>query len=158
MKKKLVRVSQYIKIRSIKTVGLALFSSLILAPSLYAQISLDVQDQSIRHILKEIEKAGEYKFFYNSDLSNLDHKTSISVQDKNIDEVMSLLLANTEISYKKEANNSCITVKSSSSPQAPRKTRKITGTVVDPDGLPIIGANVIERVQQTVPLRVCGKI
>lgn len=70
MKKKLVRVSQYIKIRSIKTVGLALFSSLILAPSLYAQISLDVQDQSIRHILKEIEKAGEYKFFYNSDLSN----------------------------------------------------------------------------------------
>ena len=55
MKKKLVRVSQYIKIRSIKTVGLALFSSLILAPSLYAQISLDVQDQSIRHILKEIE-------------------------------------------------------------------------------------------------------
>ncbi len=58
MKKKLVRVSQYIKIRSIKTVGLALFSSLILAPSLYAQISLDVQDQSIRHILKEIEKAG----------------------------------------------------------------------------------------------------
>ena len=69
MKKKLVRVSQYIKIRSIKTVGLALFSSLILAPSLYAQISLDVQDQSIRHILKEIEKAGEYKFFYNSDLS-----------------------------------------------------------------------------------------
>ena len=56
MKKKLVRVSQYIKIRSIKTVGLALFSSLILAPSLYAQISLDVQDQSIRHILKEIEK------------------------------------------------------------------------------------------------------
>lgn len=71
MKKKLVRVSQYIKIRSIKTVGLALFSSLILAPSLYAQISLDVQDQSIRHILKEIEKAGEYKFFYNSDLSNL---------------------------------------------------------------------------------------
>ena len=74
MKKKLVRVSQYIKIRSIKTVGLALFSSLILAPSLYAQISLDVQDQSIRHILKEIEKAGEYKFFYNSDLSNLDQK------------------------------------------------------------------------------------
>ena len=68
MKKKLVRVSQYIKIRSIKTVGLALFSSLILAPSLYAQISLDVQDQSIRHILKEIEKAGEYKFFYNSDI------------------------------------------------------------------------------------------
>ncbi len=146
MKKKLVRVSQYIKIRSIKTVGLALFSSLILAPSLYAQISLDVQDQSIRHILKEIEKAGEYKFFYNSDLSNLDHKTSISVQDKNIDEVMSLLLANTEISYKKEANNMIVlTVKSSSSSQAPRKTRKITGTVVDPDGLPIIGANVIEQ-------------
>ena len=82
MKKKLVRVSQYIKIRSIKTVGLALFSSLILAPSLYAQISLDVQDQSIRHILKEIEKAGEYRFFYNSDLSNLDRKTSISVQEK----------------------------------------------------------------------------
>ena len=84
-----------------------------MAPSLYAQISLDVQDQSIRHILKEIEKAGEYKFFYNSDLSNLDHKTSISVQDKNIDEVMSLLLANTEISYKKEANNMIVlTVKS----------------------------------------------
>ena len=38
-----------------------------------------------------------------------------------------------------------LTVKSSSSPQAPRKTRKITGTVVDPDGLPIIGANVIEQ-------------
>ena len=93
MKKKLVRVSQYIKIRSIKTVGLALFSSLILAPSLCAQISLDVQRPIHRHILKEIEKAGSIKFFYNSD-RNLDlPKRQYPYRSKNIDEVLSLFIS-----------------------------------------------------------------
>lgn len=124
--------------------GLFLLCSFILAPALYAQISLNIHNQSIRQALKQIGQSGEYKFFYNNDLNELDRPVSLSVENKTIDEVMSLLLAGTEITYKKEENNLIVlTLKTGKS--TPQQNKKVTGTVTDHTGEPVIGANVIEK-------------
>ena len=84
MKKVFVRTMQCLKKRQIKLINLlALF--LLLAPSLYAQITIDVKSQPIRQILRNIEKTSDYKFFYNNDLLDLDKTISFSVTNATID-------------------------------------------------------------------------
>lgn len=134
-------------IRKITFVSLLIFvSSTIMA----AQISLEIQNQSIRHILKAIEKNSDYRFFYNDDLKILDSTTSISAQQMEIGAVLDKLLANTGITYVKGSNNLIVltikdnSTKASSKDQVNNKV-KVTGVVKSADGEPIIGANVIEK-------------
>lgn len=144
MKLILVRIRQHVKKRQIRAAALFLLGSFILAPALYAQLSLTVHNQSIRQALKQIGQTSEYKFFYNNDLSELDRRTSVSVENRSIDEVMALLLAGTELTYKKEENNLIVlTLKTGKS--ATQQNKKVTGTVTDSAGEPVIGANVIEK-------------
>lgn len=125
--------------RSIKLILLIL----ILAPSLFAQITIHVKNQSIRQALKEIERLSNYKFFYNNDLSSLDKVISFSAKDENIDSVMSKLLAGSDITYKADDNNLIVLTLKAASPKQTSNDRKIKGSVVDESGLPVIGANIV---------------
>lgn len=125
--------------RSIKLILLVL----ILAPSLFAQITINVKNQSIRQALKEIERLSNYKFFYNNDLSSLDKVISFSAKDENIDSVMSKLLAGSDITYKADDNNLIVLTLKAASPKQTSNDRKIKGSVVDESGLPVIGANIV---------------
>ncbi|MDR1200721.1 MAG: SusC/RagA family TonB-linked outer membrane protein [Tannerellaceae bacterium] len=120
---------------------------LLISPTLFAQITVNVKNQPIRQILSVIERSSDYKFFYNDDLSSLDKKSSLVVENATIDEALNKLLVNTEISYKKE-NESLIvlTLKSAIAKQVPETNqKKITGIVLDESGEPIVGANIIVK-------------
>ncbi|MDR0748289.1 MAG: TonB-dependent receptor [Tannerellaceae bacterium] len=120
---------------------------LLISPTLFAQITVNVKNQPIRQILSVIERSSDYKFFYNDDLSSLEQKSSLVVENATIDEALNELLVNTEISYKKE-NESLIvlTLKSTIAKQAPdTNQKKITGIVLDEFGEPIVGANIIVK-------------
>lgn len=125
--------------RSIKLILLIL----ILTPSLFAQITIHVKNQSIRQTLKEIERLSNYKFFYNNDLSSLDKAVSFSAKDESIDSVMSKLLAGSDITYKEDNNNLIVLTLKAASPKQTSNDRKIKGSVVDESGLPVIGANIV---------------
>ena len=125
--------------RSIKLILLIL----MLTPSLFAQITIHVKNQSIRQTLKEIERLSNYKFFYNNDLSSLDKAVSFSAKDESIDSVMSKLLAGSDITYKEDNNNLIVLTLKAASPKQTSNDRKIKGSVVDESGLPVIGANIV---------------
>ncbi|WP_455638641.1 TonB-dependent receptor [Parabacteroides sp.] len=117
---------------------------LLLSPSLFAQITINVKNQSIRQTLKEIERLGNYQFFYNNDLSSLDKKVSLSVKDESIESVMDKLLADTDISYKQDENNLIVlTLKATAAGQQTGDNVKIKGSVFDDNGDPVIGANIV---------------
>ena len=111
--------------------------------NLSAQITLDVKNKTLKEILKVIETKSEYRFFYNEGLKGLDKITSLQVNNASIDKTMSLLLTNTEISYKLGKNNLVVLVSKLNTSQ--KDTKTITGTVTDKNGDPIIGASVIEK-------------
>ncbi|MDR1161252.1 MAG: TonB-dependent receptor [Tannerellaceae bacterium] len=120
---------------------------LLISPTLFAQITVNVKNQPIRQILRVIERSSDYKFFYNDDLSSLDQKSSLTVENVTIDEALNNLLVNTDISYKKE-NESLIvlTLKSAIAKQASgADLKKITGIVLDESGEPVAGANIIVK-------------
>lgn len=116
---------------------------LLITPSLTAQISITVKKQSIRQTLKEIERLGNYQFFYNNDLAILDQTVSFTANDEPIATVMNKLLAGTDLTYKRENNNLIILTLKDPSPRQADKVRLLKGSVVDETGQPVIGANIV---------------
>jgi TonB-linked SusC/RagA family outer membrane protein len=113
---------------------------------LSAQVSVDAKNQSIRQILRTIERTGSYTFFYNDDLSSLNRQTSLSVKNVPIETAMNQLLANTDITYRKiEDKLIVLTPKMSATPSPAQDKHTVSGTVKDETGTPVIGANVVEK-------------
>lgn len=138
----LTRAYYALKKRQFKSIKLILLI-LLITPSLLAQVTITVKNQSIRQALKEIERLSNYKFFYNNDLSSLDKVVSLSAKDENIESVMSKLLAGTDISYKQDNNNLIVLTLKATSPKQAASDQKIKGTVVDESNQPVIGANIV---------------
>lgn len=111
------------------------------------QVTVNVTNKSVRETLKEIEKKSEYKFFFNESLAGLEKRTSLKVNDADITQVMSTLLAGTDIDYRIEENNLIVLVSKSATAArqstAQQSNRTVTGTITDASGEPIIGATVV---------------
>lgn len=126
----------------------ALLCSLILFSSgfvLMAQISLTVKNKSVREIIKEIEKSSDYRFFYNDDLASLDEQISIDVKDATIQKVMQQISGQAAIAYVLKPNQQIVL---SAAPVTKQNApAKIEGQVVDTNGEPIIGVNIVEKVK-----------
>lgn len=108
-----------------------------------AQITLRMQNRTAREVIKEIEKNSSYRFFYNDDLSGLDTRISLDVNDLSIQEVMDMIAKQTAFSYVVKENNQVVL--SSSSLLKQQDEKRITGTVIDEYGEPVIGANVFVK-------------
>lgn len=83
---------------------LVLFMTIVFVLPSFSQITVNIQNKPLRQTLKEIEKASEFRFFYNESLSILDKNVSLSVKNSNVDNVMKQLLANSNIKYEKNNN------------------------------------------------------
>lgn len=138
------RTTYVLKKRQFSWIRLVLFT-LLISPSLWAQISIDIQKQTLRQALKAIERSGNYQFFYNDELSSLDKVVSISVKDATIEAVLNKLLSGTDITYKRDKENLIILTLKATSGSQQKADRTIKGTVLDASGEPIIGANVVEK-------------
>ena len=64
----------------------------------------------------------------------------MNVRDVTIDQTMTRLLEGMELTYKKEQENVIVLIRKTQSKQL---TKKVTGTVVDANGEPIIGASIV---------------
>ena len=127
------------KRRTLRTICLLLFLSVSFA--VYSQITVSVKDLSLRASLKKIEQVSNYKFFYNESLPELNRKVSLNVKDATIEQIMQQLLDRMEeLTYKQEQSNVIVLVRKS---QASNQTiKKVTGIVVDENGIPVVGASV----------------
>ncbi len=109
--------------------------------SVYSQnsrLSLEVKDKSIREVLKTIEKQSQFRFFYNDEFTDLSKAVSLTVNNLPINEILSQVFDETQVTFKLLENNFVVITPMSVQQQ------KITGTVTDAsNGEPIIGANII---------------
>ena len=107
--------------------------------SMHGQVTLNVQNESIRDVLREIENQSPYRFFYNEAFADLNKRVNINVDDTDINSTMDELLLMSDMAYKVLDNNLVVI--------APRKElqqQEVTGRVTDADtgeGLP--GASIV---------------
>jgi TonB-linked SusC/RagA family outer membrane protein len=113
------------------------------ATSIFSQgknISLDMQNVTIRDVIVEIETQGKISFFYNDDLTELNRQISVSFQDKPIKEVLENALAQADMTYEVIKDNFIVLIPAPD--YIKDKTANVVGQVSDNEGNPLPGVNI----------------
>ena len=113
----------------------------------YAQehrITLSIENGTFYDVVSQIEKQSEFMFFYKSEEIDNTQKINLNVKDKLISEVLNEIMKNSDLTYKVMGKHIVITKKGLVTEQQ-QSSKQITGTVIDKNGEPIIGANVVEK-------------
>ncbi len=122
-------------------------AGLTYASNSYAQttmVSINVENQTVKDVLDEIENTTEYSFFYNTRHVDLDRKVSVNINNADIFEVLDDVFSGTNVVYSVKDRSIVLSVKDVS-PVIAQNDNKITGTIVDASGIPVIGANVMVK-------------
>ena len=115
------------------------------ANSQNAKVSLNKKHARLEEVLDEIERQTDYLFISNRHV-DLKQKVSVDVNEESVNDVLKKVLKNTDLTYNIEGINIILRRRSEKhSLQVIQQVHKITGTVVDKAGLPVIGANVIVK-------------
>ena len=104
-----------------------------------AQVTVEVKNGTFYDVVSEIEKQTEFMFFYKSEDIDNSKQVDIQVKNRQVTDVLNELLKNTNLTYRISGKH--ITILKKDAVQQQKK--KISGTVTDPDGIPVIGANVV---------------
>ena len=110
--------------------------------SLGQNISLSMNNTEIKKILKFIEKDGDVRFLFNSDLRDIKKKVTFSVNDVPLKNALNTLFSGTNLTYQ-VLNNNLVVVKSSN--EAENKAIKVTGKITGENGAALSGVSVLEK-------------
>ncbi|MGY3214172.1 TonB-dependent receptor [Mucilaginibacter sp. HD30] len=103
------------------------------------KISIKLRNASLQTALKEIAKQSDYRFLYSDAVLNgFDNKVNLEATDASINQIVSQVLANSDLSFKVNANLVIIT-----KPIA--IAVPIKGKVTDSKGQPMPGVTVFEK-------------
>lgn len=112
-----------------------------------ARFSLDMENATVQEVLSAIEQKSLYYFTYNMEQIDVHRKVSVKVNDKSITDLLNQLFSGENIKY--DIDDKHIVLYKGTNRRAAlmkmQQTRRITGTVKDERGEPIIGANVVEQ-------------
>lgn len=112
-----------------------------------ALINLRMDNASLEEVINGIEEQSEFRFLYNKKIVNVESKVSILAENESITNVLDDLFRNADISYAISDRQIVLNRKGGFLAFRPvsAQTRRITGTVIDHNGEPIIGANILEK-------------
>jgi TonB-linked SusC/RagA family outer membrane protein len=109
-------------------------------------ISVSVLNGTIYDVFKQIETQSDYRFFYdNSEVSN-NQKISVNVESESVNEILNEVANKAHLAYKisnKQIHVSKGETKASTNLVSQQQSgRKVTGTIKDKAGEPLIGVSV----------------
>lgn len=112
-----------------------------------ARVSLHKNRVSLEEILNEIENQTDYLFIYNNQVE-VGRKMSVKVKNRPVSETLSRLFDGTGIEFVLEGTHIILTKGEGPEKRragTPQKRITVTGRVLDMQGAPIPGANVVEK-------------
>ncbi|MDR1091361.1 MAG: TonB-dependent receptor [Prevotella sp.] len=107
-------------------------------------LSFTVHNATLREVLELIESKSKVMFSYKDVTLDNRKDITLTVQDESVESVLNKLLPLKALTYTKTGNTFAIKPGVVTPTQA-RVEKRITGTVVDERGEPVIGANVVEK-------------
>ncbi|WP_298733234.1 TonB-dependent receptor [uncultured Chitinophaga sp.] len=111
--------------------------------TLESRISLQVKNEHLEQVLEKIEQQTTYVFVYSNDLVKTAQRISLNVKDKQLSEVLPMLLSPLNVSY--ELIDNKIILRQGSEPATEFQQQQevtINGRVVDNNGEGIPGVNI----------------
>ncbi len=125
------------------TVFLCMIAALNISAAVYSQdkkISIKAENIQLRDLFREIENNSDYAFFFNDQYSQLDKRVTLETKDEKIENILEMLLSNTSLDYKILENDFVVIV-----PKASMQQKIVTGKVLDSEGQPLPGVNIVEK-------------
>ena len=120
----------------------------VLAAGSYSQttkLSLQAQNSTIEHVLKQIEDQSEYRFFYTEKL-NMDKRIDTDFENSGIKEVLNRVFKDTNIDYKIVGRQVALfSDKDNYTDFEMQQARDVTGKVTDPSGQPLPGVSIVVK-------------
>lgn len=114
----------------------------------YAQtaiVNVEVQNKTVREVLKEIENQSEFGFFFNNKHIDLNRRVSVTSRNSDIFKVLEKVFEGTNVKYSVLDKKIVLTTNAENVPAAQQAAFKVTGKVVDENGEEIIGAAVQQK-------------
>lgn len=109
-------------------------------------LTLNLKNATIREAIESIKSQSEFSFSMDVKDLNLDEKVSVSLANKSINEILAVLFNGKNVRYEINDRHIVITHTDKQSAGAvQQQAKKITGKIADPNGEPIIGANVVVK-------------
>lgn len=138
------------------TAFLVLLFTVQVTATVYSQnkkLSLNMQGNTIKEVLQQIEAQSEYRFIYENEKVNLDSKVSIRVKDEVVDNILKMLFSKDGVVYSITENN-LILINRADDQQANstkntngtvQQQRSVSGKVTDSAGGPLPGVSVVVK-------------
>ena len=112
--------------------------------SIYSQsISLKMSNVSVKKAMTELQTKSGYSFVYIA--GDVDTDRTVSINASQLRDAVAQILRGQNVSYEIQGKNIVIKKGSQQQVTSSEKKKKVTGTVKDSNGEPIIGATVVEK-------------
>lgn len=129
--------------------------SMTYAAESYAQktmISLEVRNETVGTVLEKLKKESGFDFFFNNKHVDLKRIVSVSANNNNIFKILDQIFAGTNVKYSVLEKKIILSTEIVQGIQ--QDVTKISGTIVDAEGNPVIGASIMEKGHQTAPSQI----
>ena len=112
-------------------------------------ITVQFSDIPLSEALSKVEEASGYSFFYDANMLDLSKHVSLDVKNQKLHDVLDVMFRSTGVAFEISNNQIALFAKAKSEKAAPvvkqQKSITVKGVVKDATGLPVIGANVVEK-------------
>jgi len=116
------------------------------------QINFELKNQSVVAAFKKLEKATSFHFVYRNQEVEQISPLTIPIKERSVDEILNLLLSNSQLAYKQIDNSILILKKGALQADLLNGTGEsvfqaitVTGTVTGADNLPLPGVSIREK-------------
>lgn len=108
-----------------------------------ATVKLQTNHITVKELFKEIEKQTDYLIIYSNDELNTARQLNIRNKKGTVADLLKETFTDMPVTYEFEDNY--IIFSPGTKETSPQQARKITGKVIDKNGEPVIGANIVQR-------------
>ncbi len=112
------------------------------SPSSGQNVNVSMNNTEIKKVLKTIERDGNFRFLFNSDLRDIKKKVNFSASNLSVTEALKMLFSGTNLTYKVLNNNLVVVL---STVEEENKSVKVTGKITGENGEPLAGVSVQEK-------------
>lgn len=115
---------------------------------LQSNITYVVKNKSIKEAFDQLSRITHFVFLYNEEVLEGTKRVNIQVTNGDIGTILNLLEKQTDLSFKVTDNTIAVKRKQTGGVEMPARQQtgnKLSGVVVDNAGVPIIGANVVQK-------------
>lgn len=105
-------------------------------------VTINVKNESVEKVLKRINKETNLNFFYDPAILSKASSVTLNVKDMPLQEVLNMLSVQTGLNFQRINNTISVNWETNSKQPIQSPKEKITGTIKDNNGDPVIGASI----------------